>query len=191
MDKKFILKAIWIPLVLALLFVIVFFVREYHLNRIDETIASEKQSFKEKHALILSISDLQNKMASLDREMDNYNSQLFTMDNAVSLVEAVAILADRYGIGLIDFRFDVPKYIQQKRSAETCGPFIVPFEGAFQGGYMATGRFMQALEKKVYIKNIYNIKISSDEISNNNVLCDIKGAIRFFDRSKLDLSHEE
>jgi len=186
MDIKFILKGIWVPLVLVSLFITVFFFREYHFNKIDETITLKKRDFKEKQALILSISDLQKKKTALDQEMGKYNSQLFTMDNVVPLVEAVAILADRNGVGLVDFKFDVPIYIQQKKSAKSWGPFIVPFESAFQGEYVAMGKFLQSLEKKVYIKKIYDVKISLNEVSDDEVLCDIKGAIRFFDRSKLD-----
>jgi len=188
MDGKVILKATWLPGMLAIMFIVLFFWRNYTIDKLEAAFISQSSEMQNKQDLILSISELQNRLSLLDKQINEYNDELFRLDEAIKAVKAVASLAGNHGVQLFDFKFDLPKYLEQKKQADGPGPFILPFEAEFCGNYFQTGKFIQVLEKKKYIRDINSIKLLNDGSGNNDVSCNIRGALRFFDKSKLELT---
>ncbi len=188
MDSKVILKVTWLPGTLVIILVSLFFWSNYTMDKLDKIVVSQTADQQYKQDLILSISELQNKLSLLDDRLNQYNDELFKLDEAIKAIKAVASLAGNHGVQLLDFKFDLLKYLEQKKQADGPGPFILPFEARFCGNYIKTGKFIQVLERKKYIRDINSIKLLNDGSGNNDVSCNIKGALRFFNRSELELT---
>ena len=186
MNNRDMLKIALLPGILIMLFITLFYWRDYNLSKLNNDIAFQTKDLSKKQKSLRNIKQLQEKLDSLDSKLAGLKGELIGLSEPVAMVKAVAALAESYDIVLIDYQFDVPKYIEHKKKAGEPGPFIVPFEGKFKGDFIAAGKFIKALERKAYLKEIYNIKLLNDPATRDNILCNVKGAVRFFDRSRLE-----
>lgn len=165
--------------------------RDYNLSKLNDNIASESHELNNKLSLLNSINKFQRELTALDRKVIISQDDYFSLNETVSLVREIAAIADIYKIKLNDFKLDIPKYIDCKERANGPGPFSVPFEGKFEGNYIAAGKFVNALEEKIYIGEIYSIRLTNSETNLSGITFNIKGIVRFIDRYNLELAKSE
>ncbi|MCP4584286.1 MAG: hypothetical protein GY839_21955 [candidate division Zixibacteria bacterium] len=184
MDGRVILKVIWLPCVLVLVFCAIFYWHSRSIARLDLAVSDKTGELTTRLKTLKSVGDYQVKLAAFDDQIRAYKDDLFDLDDAVSMVKAMASLANKHRVKFIDFKYDIPKYIQQKRFSDNTSAFIVPFESKLTGNYSDVGKLFRSLETKVYVLDIYDIKLQSDPESEDGVQCDFRGAVRFFERAK-------
>jgi len=188
MDRRVIIKILWFPCLLVIMLGALLYWRDCELNEFDKIYANKELDFNNKISLLLLSGDLKEQLNDYHKQAKIVQKDLFNLDEAVAMIKTIAEVAEKNRVKLTDFEYDIPKYIQQKRSSSNTGAITVPFEGSFKGNYIAMGKFIEALEKKIYMVNIHDMKFQNNSNAPREVKCVFKGALRFIDRSKLEFA---
>jgi Tfp pilus assembly protein PilO len=188
MNSRAIIKILWLPCLLVMLAGAMLFWRKSDLSGLDRIYADRELTYNNKNRLLLLTGDFKKQLADYHEQAKIIQKDLFSLDEAVAMIKTIAKTAENYQVRLTDFEYDIPKYLQQRRSTDNSGAITIPFEGSFAGKYIAMGKFIEELEKKIYLVNIYDMKFTNDSNAPSDVNCVFKGALRFIDRSKLEFA---
>jgi len=188
MDRGVIIKILWFPCLLVIMLATLLYWRDDDLNRLDKVYTKKELDFKGKNRQLLLSGDLKERLAKYEKQAKTIQKDLFSLDEAVAMIRTIADVAEKHQVKLTDFEYDIPKYVRQKRSSGNSDAITVPFESSFTGNYIAIGKFIEELEKKIYLVKINDIKFQNNSIVPGKVNCVFKGALRFIDRSKLELA---
>jgi Tfp pilus assembly protein PilO len=191
MANRMIMKAAIIPVILALVLITAIYWRSLSLEQANREYSEQSRQLQRAYAELGSAGQLQEKNADLEKRLADLRGDLYGLDEAVELVKYISRQAGNYEVLLNDFKFDLPWYIDQKNRDGDPGPFIVPFECVLQGDYIKIGKFIAGIEKRKFIGDIVNVKFYRDTSGKAAVICELKGALRFFDKSILESKADE
>jgi len=179
MDRRLFLKAVWLPGLLLSMIVGILFFRNHHLDQLDATIASDSMRLDSRRALLASIGELRKELTAVSRSMERDYKQLFELAKAESMVEIINNMAAYYGIEMIDFKFQIPEYVEKRLQADKTIPYLIQFEAKFKGDYVPVGKFIESLEKRIFLDEINSVRLVANEAGGNEVISDIRGVVRF------------
>jgi Tfp pilus assembly protein PilO len=186
MANRMILKIAIIPAVLILALATTVYWRLQSLEQANREYNAQAVKLQSVYAELGSAGQLQERNVDLEQRLGDLKSDLYGMDEAVELVKYISKRAADYNVMLNDFKFDLPKYIDQKDRSGEPGPFVVPFECVLQGDYIPIGKFIGNLENRKFVGDMVNIKFYRDTSGKCSVVCELKGSLRFFDKSILE-----
>jgi len=179
MDRRLLLKAVWLPGFLLSMILGILFFRNHHLDQLDATIASDSMRLDSRRALLASIGELRKELTAVSRSMERDYKHLFELAKAESMVEIINNMAAYYGIEMIDFKFQIPEYVEKRLQADKTIPYLIQFEAKFKGDYVPVGKFIESLEKRIFLDEINSIRLVANEAGGNEVISDIRGVVRF------------
>jgi len=179
MDRRLLLKAVWLPGFLLSMILGILFFRNHHLDQLDATIASDSMRLDSRRALLASIGELRKELTAVSRSMERDYKQLFELAKAESMVEIINNMAAHYGIEMIDFKFQIPEYVEKRLQADKTIPYLIQFEAKFKGDYVPVGKFIESLEKSIFLDEINSIRLVANKAGGNEVISDIRGVVRF------------
>jgi len=188
MDGRIIFKSLWFPCLLVIMLAVLIFWRESDTKNLANIYANKETDFNAKYSLLASSERLKERLANYDEQAKNFHDDLFSLDEAVTMIRTIAEMSGNYQVRLTDFEYDIPKYLQQKRLSGQDVAVTVPFEASFAGYYINIGKFIEQLEKRIYLANIYDVKLQNNTNTPGEVNCVFKGALKFIDRAKLELA---
>lgn len=179
MDSRLVLKTVWLPGFLLSVILAMLFFRDHHLDQLEATIASDSIRLDNKLALLASVGELRTELAAVSRSMERDYKHLFELAKAESMVEIINDMAAYYGIEMVDFKFQIPEYVEKRLQAGKTIPYLIQFEAKFRGDYVPVGKFIESLEKRIFLDEINNIRLVAGEGRGNEVISDIRGVVRF------------
>lgn len=188
MDSRIIFKIFWLPCLLAIMLAALLYWRDRDIKNLADIYANKESDFNAKYGLLASSEHLKEQLANYDEQTKNFHDDLFSLDEAVTMIRTIAEMSGNYQVRLTDFEYDIPKYLQQKRLSGQESAVTVPFEASFAGYYINIGKFIEQLEKRIYLANIYDMKFQNNTNTPGEVNCVFKGALKFIDRAKLELA---
>lgn len=185
MEKRVIIKFSIIPAVLLAAIFSLFYWRAISVEKSRQIIIEKENEIQQAQITLASAGQLKMRDRQINDRLSEVREDLYTMDQAVELVKRISAIAARHQVLLNDFKFDLEKYISQKDLAGEYGPFVVPFECVVQSDYSRIGKFINTIEKRKFISYIVNVKFYRDSSGKTNAVCEIKGALRFYNDSFL------
>jgi len=189
MDGRTIFKSLWFPCLLAVMLAVLFYWRDSDTRLLANIYANREIDFNGKYSLLVSSERLKEQLANFDEQAENFQNDFFRLDEAVMMIRTIAEMSESYRVSLTDFEYDIPKYLQQKRLSDQEIAVTVPFEAGFAGYYINIGKFVEQLEKRIYLANIYDMKLQNNSNTPGEVNCVLKGALKFIDKTKLGLAY--
>lgn len=176
-------KVLLPPIIFTIVLIVLVFWRGNTIERLDKSLADKNKKTQEMLTLLNNTPAMINQYAHLDSVIRSYGDDLMGIDEAIEMVRKIGRAASDHNIALVDFKFDVNKYVDIKEKARASGSYFVPFEARFKGGYIDFGKFTGTLERRKYIGNINHLQIARNPLENTEFYS-IKGFVRFYERHK-------